>query len=79
MGGTEFGTTSDYAGVRPSPGAARSDWPDAVESFNASLRWHIPAPGDGRTPGKAVSPRIGIGEPEFVMIRGIRVKRHFLR
>ena len=50
MGGTEFGTTSDYAGVRPSPGAARSDRTDATQLSGAYFHFHVAAPGDGRTP-----------------------------
>jgi hypothetical protein len=40
----------DWAGVRPSSGAAASDLPGALEDPKTSLLADLAAPGDGRTP-----------------------------
>jgi hypothetical protein len=39
-----------YSGVRPSPGAASPHGPDAGRFSEAGERFHVAAPGDGRTP-----------------------------
>jgi hypothetical protein len=43
-------TEGEWAGVRPSPGAASSDLPDAFEHRESPVFEEIVAPGDGRTP-----------------------------
>jgi hypothetical protein len=48
------------AGVRPSPGAARSAWSGVWEGSNGSGGSQLAAPGDGRTPGKLPASAAGI-------------------